>query len=157
MPRADVPAAVDRSGPALVIAADSVRARLFRAATPVAELEEVADLANPEARAHEGDLVEDSAGRRGRGPTQAKRSAFGGETAKRHRAEEFAASVCERAARGLRESRAARLYVVAEPEFLGLLRQRMSRALRHRVAGEVAKSVTRQPAGRIRAALPARL
>jgi protein required for attachment to host cells len=148
---------VDKAGAALVIAADSARARLFRADTPDAPLQEVDTLLNPEARLHEHDLVEDSAGRRGARPTQAKRSAFGGETAKRHRAEDFAASVCQRAARTLRETGAERLYLVAEPEFLGLLRQRMDRALERRVAGAVAKSVTGKPAGRIRAALPGRL
>jgi protein required for attachment to host cells len=148
---------VHKDGAALVIAADSVRARLFSAATPDAPLEEVAALVNPESRRHEHDLVDDAAGRRGTRPTQAKRSAFGGQTAKRHRAEEFAASVCRRAAQGLRDTHAARLYLVAEPEFLGLLRQRMDRTLRRRVAGAIAKSVTGKPAGRIRATLPDRL
>jgi protein required for attachment to host cells len=150
-------AAAGRQGPAVVIAADPARARLFVAGAPDAPLEEFADLANPQARLHEGDLVEDSAGRRGTRPTQAKRSAFGGQSARRHRTEEFAKAVCARAARGLRESRAARLYLVAEPEFLGLLRRRLARPLRKRVAGTVAKSVTGKPAGRIRATLPSRL
>jgi protein required for attachment to host cells len=149
--------AVQRTGPAFVIAADSVRARLFHAASPAAPLREVAAMINPESRLHEHDIVEDSAGRRGTGPTRAKRSAFGGETAKRHRAEEFAAAVCATARARMRQTRAARLYLVAEPEFLGLLRKRMDRALERHVAGAVAKSVTAQPAGRIRATLPTRL
>lgn len=148
---------VHKEGAALVVAADAARARLFAAATPDAPLREIDALVNPEQRLHEHDLVEDSAGRRGTRPTQAKRSAFGGQTAKRHRAEEFALEVCEHAARDLRETRARRLYLVAEPEFLGLLRQRMPAALKRRVAGAVAKSVTGKPAGRIRATLPDRL
>lgn len=152
-----MPADVHKQGSALVIAADSVRARLFHAGTPDAPLREIDALLNPESRLHEHDLVDDAGGRRGARPTQAKRSAFGGDTAKRHRAEEFAASVCARAAADLRETRARRLYLVAEPEFLGLLRQRMPAALRRRVAGAVAKSITGKPAGRIRAALPERL
>jgi protein required for attachment to host cells len=148
---------VHKEGAALVVAADSVRARLFHAGTPDAALREIDALVNPEARMHEHDLVEDSAGRRGTRPTQGKRSAFGGQTAKRHRAEEFAAEVCEHAARDLRETGAKRLYLVAEPEFLGLLRQRMPAALRRRVAGSVAKSITGKPPRSIRAALPERL
>ena len=147
-------AAVQKTGPAVVVAADSARARVFRADSPTAPLREVAALVNPAARMHEHDLVEDSAGRRGTRPTQAKRSKFGGETAKRHRAEEFAAEVCATARRRVR---GARLYLVAEPEFLGLLRKRMDRALARHVAGSIAKSVTAQPVGRIRAALPTRL
>lgn len=148
---------VAKEGPAVVVAADSARARVFRAGTPDAPLEEVDALVNPEARLHEHDIVEDSAGRRGTRPTQAKRSAFGGETAKRHRAEDFAAAVCATARARLRAAHADRLYLVAEPEFLGLLRKRMGRALQRQVAGAIAKSVTSKPAGRIRAALPVRL
>lgn len=146
-----------RNGPAVVVAADSVRARLFRADDPDAPLEELEALVNPESRMHEGDLVEDSAGRRGTRPTQAKRSALGGEGAKRHRAEEFALKVCERATRQLRAAKARRLYLVAEPEFLGLLRRRLTRPVQRLVSGAVAKSVTGKPAGRIRATLPDRL
>ena len=149
--------AATRNGPAVVVAADSVRARLFRAVSPDAPLEEVDDLVNPQSRMHEGDLVEDSAGRRGTRPTQAKRSALGGESAKRHRTEEFALKVCERAARHLRAAKARRLYLVAEPEFLGLLRRRLARPVKRQVAGAVAKSVAGKPAGTIRATLPARL
>ena len=148
---------VGKAGPAVVVAADSARARVFRAGTPDAPLEEVDALVNPEGRLHEHDIVEDSAGRRGTRPTQAKRSALGGETAKRHRAEEFAAAVCASAAQQLREGRARRLYFVAEPEFLGILRRTLDRSLLRRVAGAVAKSVTRKPAVRIRAVLPSRL
>jgi protein required for attachment to host cells len=146
-----------KAGASLVVAADSARARLFEAASPAAPLKEVGGLLNPDARLHEHDMVEDSVGRRGTRPTQAKRSAFGGETAKRHRAEEFAAAVCVRAGKSLRAAGAERLYLVAEPEFLGLLRKRMDRALRRHVAGEVSKSVTHFEPWRIRAALPPRL
>lgn len=141
-------------GASVVVVADSARARLFAANTPTSPLQELADLSNPEARLHEHDLVEDSAGRRGTRPTQAKRSAFGGETAKRHRAEEFAAKVCDRAGSALREQRAQRLYLVAEPEFLGLLRMRMDRSVQRCVAGELAKSLAGRAPEEIRAALP---
>jgi protein required for attachment to host cells len=148
---------VGKAGPAVVVAADSARARVFRAGTPDAPLEEVDALVNPQARLHEHDIVEDSAGRRGTRPTQAKRSALGGETAKRHRAEEFAAAVCEHATQQLRAARADRLYLVAEPEFLGLLRRTLDRSVLRQLAGSVPKSVTSKPPSRIRAALPSRL
>lgn len=141
-------------GASVVVVADSVRARLFAASTPTSPLQEFDSLANPEARLHEHDLVEDSAGRRGTRPTQAKRSAFGGDSAKRHRAEEFAAKVCDRAGTLLRDQRAQRLYLVAEPEFLGLLRMRMDRSLQRCIAGEIAKSLAGKALDQIRAALP---
>lgn len=150
-------APVDAAGPVVVAVADSARARLFEAPAPAAPLREVEDLQNAQARLHEGDLVADRAGRMKNRPFQAAHSAFGGDTARRHRAEDFAAIACSSIGRILRRSGARRLYLVADPEFLGLLRQRMEPSLRHRVAGEVVKSLAGEPAERIRAVLPRRL
>jgi protein required for attachment to host cells len=141
---------------AVVLAADASRARLFAADTG-GDMRELVDLDNWAARLHEGDLVADRGGQRGHGTTQGGYSAYGGGSMKAHRAEEFAAEVCERAARGLRETRAQRLYVIAEPRFLGLLRQRMDDRIRARVAGEIDKELTAQTPAQIRAALPAQL
>lgn len=142
------------TGAALVLVADSARARLLKAPAPHAPLEEFADLANPEARSHEGDLVADSGGRR---PPQGGHSAFGGDSMKRHRAEDFAAAVCARAAAALREAGALRLYIVAEPGFLGLLRRRMDRRVERCVAAEFAQSLAGGTLDQIRGALPPRL
>lgn len=153
-------------GASLVVVADSVRARFFAAPSPTAPLEEVDSLLNPESRLHEGDIVESGHGRRaesGRlgssmsGPTIAKRSMFGGQTAKRHRTEEFAARVCDRAADAVRERSAERVYIIAEPEFLGILRKRMDKPLQRRVAGELPKVLTSRAPEEIRAVLPRNL
>ena len=124
-----------RSGPSLVIAADAARARILAALTPEAPLRDYASLANPEARLHEGDLVADSGGR----------------------IEEFAASVCEGLEAALHDTHAERLYVVAEPGFLGLLRQRMDEQVEQRIVGTIPKSLARETPERIRSALPSRL
>lgn len=145
------------SGASLVVAADSARARLFASVTPDAPLREFDDLANPEARLHEGDLVADATGRNGRGLREGGHSALGGDSMKRHRAEDFAGAVSDKVLSALRESRAERVYVLAEPEFLGLLRKRFDAQVRNKVAGEVAKSLAGESAERIRAALPERL
>jgi len=150
-------AADGKAGPVVVAVADSARARLFEADGPNAPLREVESLSNAEARLHEGDLVADTAGRMRDRPFEAGHSAFGGDSAKRHRAEDFAALACRSIARILRRSRARRLYLVAEPDFLGLLRQRMDPAVRRCVAGEVVKSIAGEPASRIRTVLPERL
>jgi protein required for attachment to host cells len=146
-----------RSGASLVIAADAARARILAAVTPDAPLRDYASLANPEARLHEGDLVADSSGRRNHRPTEGGHSAFGGGSMKQHRIEEFAASVCEGVEAALRDTQAERLYLVAEPAFLGLLRQRMDGQLQRRLAGTIPKSLASESPERIRAALPSRL
>lgn len=150
------PRALDGGG-ALVLVADSVRAQLFEADHPSAALTESLTLFNPDGRLHEGDLVEDSAGRRNHRPTQAKFSMFGGGSAKAHRAENFAALVCQRVARAMERGAARRLYIVAEPRFLGLLRQRMDAFVQRHITAEVPKALAGRPLEEIRGALPARL
>ncbi|HUP92639.1 MAG TPA: host attachment protein [Solimonas sp.] len=145
-----------QAGRALVIVADSARARILTSRSDGA-LEEALDLVNPEARLHEGELVADAAGRRGNAPLSGGHSAYGGGSMKRHRVEEFAAQVCDRAAKLQRAIRAQRVYFVAEPEFLGLLRKRAGLPLKRAIVGEVAKSITAQDLAAIRAVLPAQL
>ncbi|MDM4771246.1 host attachment protein [Solimonas sp. SE-A11] len=146
-----------RSGPSLVVALDAARARILAALTPEAPLRDYASLANPEGRLHEGDLVADSGGCRNHRPTEGGHSASGGGSMKQHRTEEFAASVCEGVEAALRDTHAERLYVVAEPGFLGLLRQRMDDQVEQRVVGTIPKSLANETPERIRAALPSRL
>jgi protein required for attachment to host cells len=147
----------------VVLVADSARARLFDAATPTAPLHELEGLANPVARAHEGDLVADSAGMRrggvnGRGDSMSSGADnYGGGGMRDHRVEEFAAEVCDHLAKAVDRAAADRVYIIAEPRFLGLLRMRMRDTLRKRVAGEIAKSLAGKAPAEIRAALPARL
>jgi protein required for attachment to host cells len=145
------------NGHSVVLVADSARARLFDVPAPTAPLQEVEGLANPTARLHEGDLVADSAGMRYGESLSAGHSAYGGAGMKDHRIEEFAASVCERLAAVVRAADAHRVYIVAEPSFLGLLRQRMERNLKKQVVDEIPKSLTGRAPAEIRAALPARL
>lgn len=141
-----------RSPSAIVVAADAAIARLFLA-TNDDKWTELDDLTNPAAHADERELVADAAGRRGASTTQSGNSAYGGGSMKAHRIEDFAAEVCKRAAASLRETRAEKLHLVAEPQFLGLLRQRLDAEVRKRVGVEVSKSLARQSPEQIRAAL----
>jgi protein required for attachment to host cells len=50
----------------------------------------------------------------------------------------------------------SRLYLIAEPSFLGLLRQRLDKAALAAVVQEQASDLTRRPVGDIRKVLPAR-
>jgi protein required for attachment to host cells len=135
-----------------VLVADNSRARIFSAEKAISPLQEIRDLTHPEARLHEGDLVTDKGGR-DRGPA----GAHGIGTDQVHKqdgAERFAASVCSE----LDSARAAgifkKLYVVAAPSFLGLLRKHESNALRQTIAGEVDKNLATQDPAVIRKHLP---
>jgi protein required for attachment to host cells len=76
---------------------------------------------------------------------------------KAHRKEDFAADVSSQLVRCLRETQATRVYVLADPEFLGLLRQRMDARTRGCVVGEIDKSVARHSPAQIRTSLPSLL
>ncbi|MCB1785034.1 MAG: host attachment protein [Chromatiaceae bacterium] len=136
-----------------VVVADASRARIFTASKPADGLTEVETLSNPEGRLHEGDLVSDRGGRISAG--EGARHGYGaGSSAKDETINRFAATVCKHLERG-RNSRAfGKLYVVAAPQFLGMMRKHQSDPLRGLISDEIATELTTQSAERIRAQLP---
>ena len=109
-------------------------------------------LSNPEARLHEGDLVSDRGGRGGNGGAMHNYST--GNEAKQEAANRFAAEVCKHLEKGRNSHSFGKLYVMAAPHFLGLLRKHQSDALRGLVSDEIANDLTTQSPERIRAKLP---
>lgn len=141
-----------------VVAADSSRARVFSSRGGLnATLTEAFDLAEPEARLHETEITTDKAGAlfaRG-GPA---RSAAEPSQLKREQApQRLAKEVCERLTRLRDTGTLDRLYLVAEPRFLGLLRQSMDQATARRVVTAEAKNITTHSVSAIRRCLPANL
>lgn len=138
---------------ALVVVADSAHARLFSWACGAGGLEELSDLVNPEARLPKHALVADRQGR-GFNRQRGSRTALGSDTLRRNSALRFAQQVGTEVSAELRTQRAARLFILAEAEFLGLLRG----ALRtRRIAvpvNMIAKNLTRANVRRIRMYLP---
>ena len=135
-----------------VLVADNSRARIFSSEKPSSPLQELQDLTHPEARLHEGDLVTDKGGR-DKGPS----GAHGISHEQAHKVDgkdKFASQVCSE----LDAARAAgsfnKLYVVAAPAFLGLLRKHQSGALKQMVAGEVDKNLSTKDPKVIRKHLP---
>lgn len=138
---------------ALVLAADSGRARLFGWEHGSSELEEIADMVNADARLPMHDLVSDRQGR-GFNRQRGSRTALGSAALQRKRTQQFAREVSERLASESRTRRAPKIFVFAEAEFLGLLRS----SLRNRRLGcpvyMDAKNLTRVTPQRIREYLP---
>lgn len=156
MTRAVVDGAAARDAGALIVVADSVRAQVFVADGAHEPLREAVSMFNPESRLHERDLVTDAPGRRNHRPTQGAADGAG-RTARERYAEQFAGRLCEHMGRELDRHPERRVYVVAEPQFLGLLRQRMEQRVGRRVVAEVPKAVTGRRPEEIRSLLPARL
>lgn len=139
-----------------VVVADTSRARFFSADKPAGTLVEIQTLTHPASRLHEGDLVSDRPGRdRNSG---AGSHDVGTETeAKEEEAIRFATEVCNQLDSARVDGRLKKLYLVAAPAFLGLLRKHQTPSLQKMIAGEVAKNIARHDIAEIRSTLPKHL
>jgi len=136
-----------------ILVADTSRARIFQAEKAASPIEEIRTLAFPEARLHEGDLTTDRGGR-GHDPGPGSHGIDGDSGAKQDNAERFAGLVCETLESARLAGAFTRLYVIAAPAFLGLLRKQLSAPLRQLVASEIDKNLTAQSPEAIRKQLP---
>ena len=141
-----------------VLVADSARARLFSTATPAAPLVEVEDMLNPSARLREHELDSDRSGRLAGG---LRDNHGGGNVAARHdnaRHEhdrlQFGRAICSRLKDLHLDGKLMRLYVIAEPGFLGVLRQCMPDSVQNLVVQAVDKNLTTAKSTDIRETLP---
>ena len=135
-----------------IIVANASRARFFEAVGKDCQMREIFTLTHPNSRQHEGDLISDGAGHVMSSATGGH--SMGGENAaKQHEADLFARAVCERLEQGRNKGSYAKLYLIAEPQFLGRMRQRMSKPLQNMVGDEFAKDLTMASEAQIRAQL----
>lgn len=139
-----------------VVVADSSHARIFRTEGFDGHLVEVEALAHPEGRLHETNLTTDIPGRTFDSHGQGRHAMEEETPPKRHEAIQFAKRIG-----GLLESaRNAGSYdtlvLVAEPRFLGLLRENLSRETNKLVELAIDKNLVRQTPEAIRERLPAR-
>lgn len=154
-----------------VVVADSARARFFRVEeTPgahggsqfaptgealVGALVEIKDLSHPESLRKEREMASDAPGMTS---VQHMHSKFGMAeivSPKEEEAIRFAKEVAETLHKDA--ANFDRLYVVAPPHFLGLLRAATDKAVHAKLAGEFHKELTHFPAEQIREHLPAEL
>jgi len=139
--------------PTWILVADTSRARIFTADKTAGPLSEVRTLASPEARLHEGDLVSERAGQ-DRNPSVGGHGSSNEHPRKHDLADRFAAQVCETLESARTQGQFSKLYVVAAPAFLGMLRHHQSAALRQLIVAEIDKSLATQDPAAIRKALP---
>lgn len=136
-----------------VLVADNCRARIFSADKPSSPLIEIRDLTHPEARLHESDLVTDKNGR-DRSAGTGGSSLGEGSSRKQESVDRFAMTVCEE----LEAARASdifhKLYIVAAPAFLGMLRKHQSSNIKPLIAAELDKNLATQDSTAIRKQLP---
>lgn len=139
---------------AWVIVADATRARILSAQKPASELTEVQALTHPESRLHEGDLTSDRPGRDRNGSNTGSHDVGHTTDAKQEESTRFANKVNEAIEAGRVAGKFRKLYVIASPAFLGLLRKGHSSATQQLIAGEISKNLATQDLTNIRKQLP---
>lgn len=141
---------------AWVVVADTSRARIFSAENFNSPLREIQTLAHPAARLHKGDLVSDRPGR-DRNTSAGSHDMGHDSDAKQEQAIRFASQVCETLECGRTNGRFNKLYVLAAPGFLGMLRKQQSSSLQKMIAGEIDKNLAGHDVAEIRSNLPSKL
>ena len=136
-----------------IVVADQSEARLYDYDRSNRSLQLFEHLTDPEARLHSRDLKSDRPGSKAdRGPLRAGRrgaAAHHGVGADRdpreHEAHVFAHRIVAALQNAEQHSASERIVLMAAPRFLGLLRECLPEALRHRVAAEVQKDLMHEP------------
>ena len=135
-----------------VVVADSARARILSGDAGSGPLLERQDLVHPESRLRQQDLASDASGA---GTGGVGSHSMGHEKSSRDQAaDDFAREVVEAIEHIHHSGELGRLYLVAAPRFLGLLRGHLSKACRGLIAGEIDKDLVQHGIDEIRAQLP---
>lgn len=125
-----------------VVVADNSKAKIFRLVKFPNKIEEITQLVHPASRLHNQDLISSKPGRsfQSGGTT---RHAYQPETEpKQVEAIKFAREVVQYLSTAEKKGEFSRLYLIAEPSFLGLLRQLIHPEMQKLITNEIAKELT---------------
>lgn len=137
-----------------VVVADSSKAKILLAEDGRSALIEHGDYVHPESRLKEQELVSDDTGRESDPIGFGKHSVGHENEAHKRQAEIFAQELCDEIEK-LRQPRdLRRIYLVAPPKFLGLLRASISKQCVELLAGEVNRDLVTSSIEDIRSHLP---
>ena len=134
-----------------IVAADSSRARILQVVGREHRLVEIQDFVNPKGRMDDRELITDAhprfsghggVGKSGARPTGGPGSDRQETAAVEHETEVFAKQIDRYLDQARVKGRFDKLYVVAPPKFLGLLRQNLGRETAKHVAGEIDKDLS---------------
>jgi len=137
-----------------VLAADSSYAKILQSDGRTAPLNLLEEREHPGARRKNADLYSDSAGRSFDSGGHGRHAMEPGTDAKTTEAQRFARELCEKLRAAALQGEYEKLYILAAPAFLGILRECLAENVKSRIAGEISKDVARQTAEEIRDKLP---
>jgi protein required for attachment to host cells len=135
-----------------VVVADAARARIFSVDEKTTDLTEMMDLSHPESMLYASEMASDEPGM---SSVKGMHSKFGMEeivSPKEEEAIRFAKQLAD--ALHHRVADYDRLYLMAAPHFLGLLRKDLDKAVQAKMADEINKDLTLHSAADIRSHLP---
>lgn len=127
-----------------VVVAESSHARIFHCNKAGDALEEETALVHPESRLHAQDIHSDLPGRTFDSGGEGRHAMSPDTDPKRHEAEVFARELIAHIESARTHGKFKELILAASPAFLGLLRERMSSALRQKVIHTVSKNLVHE-------------
>ncbi|MGF1642299.1 MAG: host attachment protein [Thiotrichales bacterium] len=137
-----------------IVVADAARARFLAADKPNAVLMEIEDRVHYASRLHARDLESERAPRVHDSHGLGRHAIEPATDVKTIEAEAFAREVCHHLEESRNAGRFQKLYLIAAPQFLGLLRGGLSQGVKNLVAGEMDKNLTQHSLTDIRGQLP---
>ena len=140
-----------------VLVADRARARLFNLVGEGSQLDELRDVANPDARVPAADVVRDRKPRTQESMGSARHAIEPHTTLEEKVSERFARELEVVLEEGRVQHRYERLVLVAPPGFLGTLNQILGKQLRGHVVLEVNKDLSALPPREIHAHIASQL
>lgn len=127
-----------------VVVADNCQAKVYRL-VKFPKIEEISHHEHPDSRLHNQDLVSSRPGR-GLQSGMGTRYSYAPETEpKQLEAAKFAKQMGDFLSTAEQKGEFKRLYIIAEPSFLGLLRQHISHETQKTIVGELARELTSHP------------
>ncbi|WP_456405053.1 host attachment protein [Thiolapillus sp.] len=137
-----------------VLAADSSYAKILKSDGRTAPLNLLEELEHPEARMKNVDLYSDTAGRSFDSGGRGRHAMEPENDAKTTEAQRFAKELCNKLRSAALQGEYEKLYILAAPAFLGILRECLDENVKSRIAGEIPKDVAKEAAEEIRDKLP---
>lgn len=141
----------------LVMVADASRARFFSAETPKGKLKEIDSMVHPESKLHPNEMASDKPGKTSNRNGQGVNSLDTEVNPKRQEAIRFAKDVSSKLNTVRQKGSYNKVYIVAAPTFLGMLRTNINGDTKRAIKDEINKDLTALTVDEIRAHLPERL
>jgi protein required for attachment to host cells len=136
-----------------ILVADNVHVRIFTVDTPSSSLEEIEGFTHTESRLHDREMTTDLPGRiksdGGSGHALEQKT-----DPKKHEADNFAHYIAHHLEAAFNVNKYEQLLIIAEPTFLGLLRNCLPKNILKQVCFELDKNITQHSAADIRKHLP---